>query len=369
MTSIHYLLQLARLQYQKGDFRESRKLAEQGKASHLQDTLQWIDCVRLIYQCSFELDELENIQNLFEDLLTLNNNNPAEKISARVKLILGMWSLSKGQIKEAELFVQSSVDLSTKAGDHETLARALYASAACNMHGQNFATASKILDKLEILTTELKFIEVEIGCLIARSQIYSLQHNYDKALSLLWSAMEQARLHGFPYSSAQILALLASLFKDQNDFERLKIYGELALTGITEYQYPRWHRILKTLLPADLIHKASNCDIILDNRMNLIKERQKGLVDFRNQHILFELAQTFILNPGARYGKEQLIKNIWKQDYNPQVHDNLIYVSIKRLRLLIEPDPEAPRYILRDRKGYYLPKHINVQIQNPEEAQ
>nr|WP_295905720.1 hypothetical protein [uncultured Bdellovibrio sp.] len=59
---------------------------------------------------------------------------------------------------------------------------------------------------------------------------------------------------------------------------------------------------------------------------------------------------------------------VWSQIYDPDLHDNLIYVSIKRLRTLIEPDLESPRYILRDRKGYYFNQQSIVQFKNLEEA-
>jgi DNA-binding response OmpR family regulator len=67
--------------------------------------------------------------------------------------------------------------------------------------------------------------------------------------------------------------------------------------------------------------------------------------------------------PGQVYSKEFLVKQVWKQEYDPAVHDNKIYVTIKRLRKLIEPEYEKPRYIFRAKNGYYLNKNTKVLLE------
>lgn len=43
-----------------------------------------------------------------------------------------------------------------------------------------------------------------------------------------------------------------------------------------------------------------------------------------------DLLRLFVLNQGTVYSKEFLVENVWKQPYDPSVHDNKIYVTIKR---------------------------------------
>ena len=67
-------------------------------------------------------------------------------------------------------------------------------------------------------------------------------------------------------------------------------------------------------------------------------------------------------NAGSYYDKEDLAKSIWKDEYNPLIHDKLIYTSVSRLRKLIEPKistengrkikSEKRKYILRGKDGY-----------------
>lgn len=70
----------------------------------------------------------------------------------------------------------------------------------------------------------------------------------------------------------------------------------------------------------------------------------------------------FTKNPGHIYSKEALAQIIWNEDYNSSTHDNKIYVTIKRLRTLVEPNLESPQYILRSRNGYYLNQATKVDL-------
>jgi DNA-binding response OmpR family regulator len=98
----------------------------------------------------------------------------------------------------------------------------------------------------------------------------------------------------------------------------------------------------------------------LDN--HAIIEKSLGKIDFKNQFILLDLLKLFISHQGQIFSKEYLVEQVWKQDYDPEVHDNKIYVTIKRLRKMIEPDYDKPKYIFRAKNGYYLSKNAKVEL-------
>ena len=106
------------------------------------------------------------------------------------------------------------------------------------------------------------------------------------------------------------------------------------------------------------VNTSKEFDLIFDPRSNSVTERKKGKVNFKNQFILLDLLHLFMKNPGRVFPKEELVKKIWKQEYNPAIHDNKIYVTIKRLRKMIEPDYDKPKYVFRAKNGYYLNKSI-----------
>ena len=64
--------------------------------------------------------------------------------------------------------------------------------------------------------------------------------------------------------------------------------------------------------------------------------------------------------PGQVYSKEEIVNKIWQQNYDPRVHDNKLYVTIKRLRRLIEPENDKPKYLFRAKNGYYFNKDVKV---------
>jgi hypothetical protein len=65
-----------------------------------------------------------------------------------------------------------------------------------------------------------------------------------------------------------------------------------------------------------------------------------------------------------------LAKSIWKDEYNPLIHDKLIYTSVSRLRKLIEPEKETGdgkrvskrTYIIRGKDGYTFNPEVKIRF-------
>jgi DNA-binding response OmpR family regulator len=114
---------------------------------------------------------------------------------------------------------------------------------------------------------------------------------------------------------------------------------------------------------------ATNYDLIFELENHAVVERKLGRVDFKNQFILMDLLKLFVKNQGQVYSKEFLVENVWRQAYDPSVHDNKIYVTIKRLRKMIEPDYDKPKYIFRAKNGYFMNKSAKVLIEQQGELQ
>ena len=66
------------------------------------------------------------------------------------------------------------------------------------------------------------------------------------------------------------------------------------------------------------------------------------------------------------FNKDDLAKSIWKDEYNPLIHDKLIYTSISRLRKLIEPKGSERKYILRGKDGYTFNPRVNARFHKEE---
>jgi len=364
-------LTIAKLLTQKGDFREGRSMANEvlQEALLIPDRSQWLEAARLFFQCCQELEETSAARPVIEDVLNYLRTSPDETLQSQAETLIASWLLAQGKTDESTDYIQSAITKATHNRDLTTLALALLILAfTYTLKSDSYGQALLTLDKLDVLLAEVESPEIQLSSCTLRGFIYTQKVRFKEAAEILWKSYELAKLHGYYPLISSILAQLARVYRDQKHEEQFKIFAELALKGTDKEKMPRLYNLVSAICPKGLESLRPQYDFQIDEAARLVKEKAKGLIDFKNQHILYDLALLFIKNSGQRYSKEDLVEMIWKQAYDPDLHDNLIYVSIKRLRTLLEPDPESPRYILRDRKGYYFNQQAVVQYKHLEEA-
>lgn len=77
-------------------------------------------------------------------------------------------------------------------------------------------------------------------------------------------------------------------------------------------------------------------------------------VSFRGQELLVELLKLFMEHKDSGLDKETIVKNVWKEEYDPRVHDNKIYVTVHRLKRLLKNLGTTSPSLLKNQKGYRL---------------
>jgi len=87
------------------------------------------------------------------------------------------------------------------------------------------------------------------------------------------------------------------------------------------------------LAPAHALHLPANV-AMLDGRTHELHARGK-VVSFRRRVAARRLLYAVASRPGATVINEQLARRCWDAEYNPLVHDNVIRVGVRRLRLLL----------------------------------
>ncbi len=60
-------------------------------------------------------------------------------------------------------------------------------------------------------------------------------------------------------------------------------------------------------------------------------------MDLSDRQIICAMLELFLNSSGIYFSKEDLVKKVWNESYNPLVHDTRIYTNIRRLRGLVEP--------------------------------
>jgi len=95
-----------------------------------------------------------------------------------------------------------------------------------------------------------------------------------------------------------------------------------------------------------------------------IRERTQGLINISKRRILYKLLGYLMENAGIKLSLEKIYKNVWKDEFIPDISDKTVKVHISYLRRLIEPSPSSPKYIktalLKEKKiAYYFEKAQN----------
>jgi tetratricopeptide (TPR) repeat protein len=119
--------------------------------------------------------------------------------------------------------------------------------------------------------------------------------------------------------------------KKSGEFNQALLYFRLAKNSAN----PSYQRLSGLIQDQVEDVNDSSIDLYLDRHNRVIHEKDIGSIDFKHRFVLLEILFLLAKNPGQSYNKEDLAKSIWKDEYNPLIHDKLIYTSISRLIKLI----------------------------------
>ena len=251
---------------------------------------------------------------------------------------------------------------SQEENEPEVLAKSLYALAKTSFQLSDLAAAESYLEQLSQLLQILK-----------KEYLYGNMH-------LLWGTISSERgelsdaLHHFKLATKSlmrkncwnlmgyIILNQGIVYKKMGEYGKALMFFELAMDSCDPSRYRR----LSSLIQMEVEDvNDSNVDLYFDRQNRMIHERELGSIDFKHRFVLLEILFLLAKNPGNHYTKEDLAKNIWKEEYNPLIHDKLIYTSVSRLRKLIEPKSDSDsrrKYILRGKDGYTFNPNVKVRF-------
>jgi DNA-binding response OmpR family regulator len=197
---------------------------------------------------------------------------------------------------------------------------------------------------------------------LLRAKIRRNQGRADEALESAWAAYETLKHHPHLVIYLHALCVLGTVYMQKGDLACARLYLDLANRSLKRDQFPRIARLIDEALSEVQKPAAEAIDLSYDTRTGVLIERLQGEVRFEGQFILRDLLKVFLEHPGRIFTKFDLAQLVWREEYNSDVHDNKIYVTIKRLRKLLECDGGKAEYILRAKNGYFLNPKVKVQI-------
>lgn len=323
---------------------------------------QYLKCTQNILRIYAEREDFDQLSALKEKLHdTVIRENI--QLNSRVYYVFGIAAVYKGQTETALEYFKIALEHALKTDVKEDICYAILGISICYRRQQKFEEALKEIYNLNIFLQFIENPELKASVLSSNGSILEDLKKYDQALDVFWQAYELTKVTKQLSVSLGILAHIGICLFETNQKDTAKVYFDLVMKGVDVNNGKNLISYIAKYVQSYKKHNNENYDLSFDFDNHQIKERQIGTVDFKNQFILLDLLKLFISKQGEVFSKEYLVEHIWKQNYDPETHDNKIYVTIKRLRKMIEPDYDRPKYIFRSKNGYFLNKSIKVNNQ------
>ena len=319
----------------------------------------YLKCQNYILRMYAEREESENIRLTKERLQDLVLKEGFE-LNSKTYYTLGICASYKGQFDIALDYFQKSLAIALASDNKHEICYAINGLAITYYSLDRLSEALKEIYNLQVFFQVMDLRELRLSSQMLNGHILRKMKKFDQALEIFWECYDLLRAEKNLFIYINLLYSLGKTYQESGEADMARMYFKLAKKSADPENTKYLCRHIDAQLAELGVTQTEDYDLIFDPVSNTVTEKKKGKVDFKNQFILLDMLRLFMKQPGAVYSKENLVKQVWKQDYDPAVHDNKIYVTIKRLRKLIEPDYDKPRYIFRAKNGYYLNKNTKI---------
>lgn len=358
------IFELGKLHYERGDFDNAIFYLNQASEAYFLTRMfsQYLSCQNILLRIYAEREDFEKINITKEKLQDLVLKEGFE-LNSKTYYTLATCTSYKGQNDTALEYAQKALSLALAVDDKEDICKSIFLIALSNFYSKKYTEALKEIYNLHVFFQVYDFPDIKASTRILNISIHRRLGKLDEALSLAWEAYEELKHLRSITMNVHLLGLIGMIYNEIGDKENARSYLKMALKMVDQKNQVRVANMLKSDLLEVGGEQTMGFDISLNETSHIICEKKLGTIDFKNQFILLDLLKLLMINQGIVYSKEQLVDLVWKQTYDPAVHDNKIYVTIKRLRKLIEPDYDKPKYLFRAKNGYYFNKSVKVKIE------
>jgi tetratricopeptide (TPR) repeat protein len=328
---------------------------------------KFLECQCLLLRIYAEREQHEDIIRIKELLQDLVLNEGLE-LSAKTYYTLGLCAGYKGQPETAMEYFQKSLAIALAHDNKKDICYAINGIAISYKDLGKVQEALKEIYNLQVFFQVIEIPEIKMSSQVFNASIMMELKKFDQAIELLWSAYEDLKTRKAFYAQGWLLFQLGRAYSLSGDKESGRTYLNMAAKLVDPVNMVRLHKLVQAELSQHSLDSKHSFDLVFQLEEHTVVEKKLGKVDFKNQFILLDLLRLFCQNQGQVYSKEFLVEHVWKQSYDPSVHDNKIYVTIKRLRKLIEPDFDKPKYIFRAKNGYFMNKSAKILLEKNEEG-
>lgn len=357
--------ELGQLYYEKGEMSVAEEKFLQAEREFLdkKEFDSFLKCAQKLLRIYAEKEEYKSIDAYKEKLQSLAVK---EKISldSKTYYVLALCAFYKGDSQVALEYVEKALALALAIDNKEDICYAIHGISIVYTSLGRMDDALKEIYNLRIFFQVIDNPDLQIQSDIVSAHILRKTQKYDQALEILWNCYERLKTQKNFLLHLELLYAMGLTYSESGQLDVAKIYLALANQSIDPENLKHLKRSIDEVMTRIGQVDESQYDLVFDSSNKTLVEKKRGKVDFHNQFILLDLLKLFLKKPGEVHSKEEIVQKVWKQNYDPSVHDNKLYVTIKRLRKMIEPDYDKPKYIFRAKNGYYLNKNVKVLMQN-----
>jgi tetratricopeptide (TPR) repeat protein len=367
MSSFDRTFEVGKLYCDRGDFKMALTHLQEAADGYFanKNFPEYLNAMNLILRIYAEMERYEEIHQMKEKLQDLVLKEGFE-LNSKTYYTLAVCAAYKDQAETSLDYLQKALSIALANDSKEDICRAIFGLASVYAEPKiaRYADALKEIYNLEVFFQVYSMPELKLSSQMLNAGILRQLKKHDEAIEVLWRAYDQIKATKNLNVIVNLQLMLGENYLEMGDKEMARLYLGLAHRTVDAENMIRLSKRIDHCLQQLGGDSQNSFDLVFDDHNHAVIERKLGRIDFKNQFILLDLLRLFMQNQGVVYSKEYLVENVWKQAYDPAVHDNKIYVTIKRLRKLIEPDYEKPKYIFRAKNGYYMNKGARVSIEH-----
>jgi len=362
-------LEKAELLSQLGEFLKAIALFETAKNLFFEfgDHTNYLQCQHRLLRLYAETEQNENVIAI-KDELQDRALNRGLALTSKTYYLLGVCAAYRSQLDIAYEYAQKSLGIAIESNNKEDTCYAISLLAAVYRLQGKPHEALRELYNLKIFFEVIQLPEVQASATLLNALILIDLQKFDEAIEILWQAYELLKQFKSVVLPIQLMGMMAQAYRKSGQMDLALSHLKMAERMTDSKNMPRLYKQIQLELKEINIENNSDFDLVFNETSHEVTEKKIGKIDFRNQFVLLDLLKLFVTNPGKIFSKEYLVEKVWHQAYDPAVHDNKVYVTIKRLRKMIEPDYDKPKYIFRAKNGYFMNKGAKVLIRNPEQG-
>ena len=359
--------ELGRLYCDRGDYQlAAQHLIKASETFFISKNVSgFLKCYNLLLRIYAEREEYDLINSTKERLQDLVLKEGFE-LNSKTYYTLALCASYKNQQETALDYLQKALAIALAADVKEDICHAIFGLAfVYSSHPINrLPEALKEIYNLQVFFQVYDLPELKISTQMLNADILRKLRKFEEAIDVVWKTYDDLRQTKNMVTGTYLLALLGSIYADAGDKDMAQMYLKLAQKTVDHKNQIHLSKMIKSYVEKLGGFVDRGFDLVFEEENHAVVERKLGRIDFKNQFILLDLLRIFVQNQGSVCSKEYLVENVWKQPYDPGVHDNKVYVTIKRLRKLIEPDFDKPKYIFRAKNGYYMNKSAKIHIEH-----